>query len=244
MKIIFRCDPNLREHLPPPVSARDCLPGWLRDMPTKAHSEFHGRDIRTVKQCPPFVDAMTHGFMIFLPCDVGVSNGQFSWNWDLPKPRAHKHPRAPLSFHVPEQIRGSALERETLPDQAAMKFNSFWTVELEDGWSLFVIHPANRSDLPFRTLTGMVDCDRFHDAGINFPAIWTDRDFEGTLPKGLPVAQCFPVKREALQLVSEVFEERHVEAYDETVGRVLSDDGVYRKEFREKRPRSTVEKTD
>ena len=61
MRMIFRCDPALSDHLPRPVPARSALPDWLRAMPAKAHSEIHGRDIRTVKQCPPFVDAMAYG---------------------------------------------------------------------------------------------------------------------------------------------------------------------------------------
>ncbi len=52
----------------------------------------------------------------------------------------------------------------------AIKFNSFWTIELEEGWSLLAMHPANRHDLPFRLLTGVVDSDRFNDIGIFFPS--------------------------------------------------------------------------
>jgi hypothetical protein len=58
MRMIFRCDPALTDYLPRPIPARSALPDWLRAMPAKAHSEIHGRDIRTVKQCPPFIDAM------------------------------------------------------------------------------------------------------------------------------------------------------------------------------------------
>ena len=75
MRMIFRCDPRLSEHLLRPVPARTALPDWLRAMPAKAHSEIHGRDIRTVKQCPPFVDAMAYGVMILLSCDVTVERG-------------------------------------------------------------------------------------------------------------------------------------------------------------------------
>ena len=70
MRMIFRCDPALSDHLPRPVPARGMLPDWLRAMPAKAHSDIHGRDIRTVKQCPPFIDAMAYGVTILLPCDV------------------------------------------------------------------------------------------------------------------------------------------------------------------------------
>ena len=121
--------------------------------------------------------------------------------------------------------------------QAAIKFNSFWTIELEPGWSLFATHPVNRDDLPFRLITGLVDADRFHDGGINFPAIWTQPDFSGVLPKGTPVAQVFAVPRAAPQLEFEAFDEAHKQAYAKTVAEVLASPNVYRKRFRARRGR-------
>lgn len=233
MRIVFRCDPALAEILPRPVAARGMLPDWLRSMPAKVHSEIHGRSIRTVKQCPPFVDAMSYGFMILLPCDVTVRNGGFSWHWDTAGPSTKGHPRSPLSFHVAEQLTGAP----QFNGLASVKFNSFWTIELEDGWSLFATHPVNRDDLPFRLVTGIVDSDRFQDAGINFPAIWSDRNFSGVLPKGTPVAQCFAVPRAVSELVFESFDPAREEAYSKTVADVLAAPGVYRKQFRVKRSR-------
>src|SRR5437763_568402 len=81
MKIVFRCDPALEAVLPRPQLAREALPGWLRSMAPRMPSEMHGRAIRTVKQCPPFVDAMAHGFVLGLPCDVEVVDGSFRWHW-------------------------------------------------------------------------------------------------------------------------------------------------------------------
>ncbi|MBI3524367.1 MAG: hypothetical protein HY066_07530 [Betaproteobacteria bacterium] len=240
MHIIFRCDPALIDLLPRPIPARLALPDWLRNMPTKAFSELHGRDIRTVKQCPPFVDAMSHGFMILLPCDVRVDRGSFSWEWDLPPLTVKEHPRSPLSFHVPAQTTGAPFHSA---DFSALKFNSYWTIELETGWSLFTTHPVNRDDLPFRLLTGLVDADRFTDAGINFPAIWTQPEFTGVLPKGTPVAQCFPVPRSAPALVCESFTPEQATRYNRMVAEVLTTPGVYRKRFRAKRGGS-VDKTD
>ena len=237
MRIVLRCDPALAEVLPRPVPARGVLPDWLRAMPAKAYSPIHGREIRTVKQCPPFIDAMAHGFMILLPCDVTVNNGAFAWDWAVPEPSTKGHPRAPLSFHVAEQLVGSPLSSEL----AALKFNSFWTIELEEGWSLFATHPVNRLDLPFRLLTGIVDSDRFYDGGINFPAVWTDPSFSGVLQRGTPVAQCFPVPRVALELVFESFDAIREAAYTRTVTEVLKTPGVYRKQFRVKRARLTSE---
>jgi hypothetical protein len=67
MKITFRCDPALVDLLPRPLPARAVLPDWLRAMAPRVPSPVHQRSIRTVKQCPPFVDAMSHGFMMLLP---------------------------------------------------------------------------------------------------------------------------------------------------------------------------------
>lgn len=238
MRIVLRCDPALSDILPRPVPARSMLPQWLRTMPAKAHSPIHGREIRTAKQCPPFIDAMAHGLLILLPCDVSVENGRFTWDWPIPHPATERHPRAPLSFHVPEQMLGSPLASS----RAAIKFNSFWTIELEEGWSLYATHPVNRDDLPFRTVTGLVDCDRFHDAGINFPAVWTDPQFSGVLAKGTPVVQCFPVPRAAPDLVFESFDTDRAARYEQIVGEVLVEPGVYRKRFRDKAGRSSAKK--
>ena len=231
MNITFRCDPALIDLLPRPVPAKAALPAWLRAMAPRADSAVHGRSIRTLKQCPPFVDAMGHGFMILLPCDVHVHGGEFGWNWPLPPLGIEGHPRAPLSFHVPEQIAGSPLARGT---QSAIKFNSFWTIELEPGWSLLAMHPANRDDLPFRLVTGLVDADRFFDVGINFPAVWIDPEFDGVLPRGTPIAQCCPVPREVPTLVCEPMSASHVAGYDALAEKIMAGPGVYRKGYRRK----------
>ena len=232
MRIRFRCDPALLDRLPRPVPARQALPDWLRSMPRSAFSDTHGQEVRTVKQCPPFVDAMSHGFVIPLPCDVVAKDGRLSWDWDLPPLSVEAHPRSPLSFHVPAQVSGTPFHR---PDTAIVKFNSFWTVELEPGYSLFATHPLNRFDLPFRLLTGLVDADRFSDVGILFPAVWVDPGFEGTLARGTPVAHCFPVSREPLELDIAAFEAEHAARYEATADKLLSETGLYRKSFRAKR---------
>jgi hypothetical protein len=122
-----------------------------------------------------------------------------------------------------------------------VKFNSFWTIELEPGYSLFATHPVNRADLPFRLLSGLVDCDRFSDVGVLFPAVWTNPDFEGVLPRGTPVAQCFPVERTTLELHCEALSAAGARRYDETAAALLSRRGVYRRKFRARRGRSTSE---
>ncbi len=236
MRIVFRCDPALYDRLPRPVAARGVLPDWLRNMPASAFSELHEQQIRTVKHCPPFIDAMAHGFVIPLPCDVTVRDGKFSWSWDLPPLAVETHPRSPLSFHVPAQLTETPFHD---PARAVIKFNSFWTIELEPGYALFATHPVNRADLPFRLLTGLVDADRFNDVGILFPAVWVDPNFDGVLPAGTPVAQCFAVTRDVAELVVEPLSHEAQRRYDETGAALLSKPGVYRRRYRARRSRSS-----
>src|SRR5699024_4097904 len=209
MHVVFRCDPNLVDHLRPPQPARAVLPDWLKKMPSSTHSELHGGGIRTVKHCPPFVDAMTHGFVFTLACDVRVEDGVFSWDWSLPEPAARHHPRAPLSFHAPAQAEDAPFHAD---DRVIVKFNSSWTVQLPAGYSLFVMPLVNREDLPFRPLCGMVDADQYNEVGILFPVIWQQPEFEGVLQQGTPVVQCFPVARESLHCTIEVFDAARIQA--------------------------------
>jgi hypothetical protein len=238
MRVTFRCDPALIDRLARPIPARQTLPEWLRNMPGTAWSALHNEDVRTVKHCPPFVDAMAFGFVIPLPCDVTMRGGVLSWDWDLPPLSPEAHPRSPISFHVPAQVMATPFHDAAT---SIVKFNSFWTIELEPGYSLFATHPVNRADLPFRLLSGLVDCDRFSDVGVLFPAVWTNPDFEGVLPRGTPVAQCFPVARTTLELHCEALSAAAARRYDETAAALLSRRGVYRRKFRARRGRSTGE---
>ena len=228
MIVTLRCDPALEAALPRPAPAREALPAWLKAMPMLAPSDMHdGAAIRTVKQCPPFLDAMRAGFMMPLPCDVRYRDGVFGWDWALPEPSLAGHPRAPISFHSAAQVAGAPFGVDNL-----IKFIGFWTIELPPGWSLLATHPVNRDDLPFRTLTGLVDADAFNEIGLLFPARWLDPATPCVLPRGTPVAQCIPVPREPQALEFGVIAGARADAFARVGAAVLSEPGVYRKQFR------------
>ena len=229
LPITFRCPPELKDWLPEPVAAAAGLPEWLRTMPQQAVSALTGVADDTVKRCPPAIDAMTTGFLIPLICDVRVENGEFSWDEDMPGGGIAPFARSPLGVHDPSQLAGTPLHD---PDRFLVKFHNLWTIEAPPGWSLLFTHPANRFDLPFTTLTGLVDCDRYHDAWINFPAHWHDAGFSGVLPKGTPVAQCFPIKRERWAAETAVFTEAEAQVVRELLAEIRREPGVYRRKFR------------
>ena len=228
LTLTFRCAPELEGLLPPPIPAAHGLPDWLRTMPAHAFSALADGEADTVKRCPPFVDAMTAGFLIPLWCDVRVEDGEFAWDVDLPAGGVD-FPRSPIGTHEPGNVAGTPLFD---PDRAVIKFHNLWTVEAPAGWALLFTHPVNRFDLPFTTLTGMVDCDRYKDAWIHFPAHWRDPGFSGVLAKGTPVAQVFPVRREAWAVETAVFTDDESRRVQDLLGDVRRDPGVYRKRFR------------
>jgi hypothetical protein len=229
MTLTFRCAPELTSVLPPPFPAVEGLPDWFKALPQKTYNAIAQEDSQTVKRCPPFIDAMTYGFMMPLPCDLKVENGEFSWDFDLPVNIANTVMRSPISFHDPSQVIGTPYHQD---DRFIIKFNNFWTIETPPGYSLLFTHPLNRIDLPFTTISGMVDTDRFSHNLVNFPARWHDADFNGVLPRGTPVAQCIPVRRELWAGRFETMSREWIEKLSHTTDRLTRETGVYRRNFR------------
>jgi len=229
MTLKFRCPGVLDEILPRPIPAVSGLPGWFKDLPQSAFNSTMGAESQTVKKCPPFIDAMTYGFLMPLPIDLEVRDGEFAWSFEVPRGFVSEYSHSPIGFHDPSQVVGTPFFEE---DRFIIKFNSFWTIEAPPGYSILFTHPVNRADLPFMTLTGLVDCDTFHDSPINFPARWHDASFNGVLPKGTPVAQCLPVKRESWVGQFDTFTVEDTERMVRTSSAIGQETDVYRRRFR------------
>ncbi|MEM1383895.1 MAG: hypothetical protein AAF713_08905 [Pseudomonadota bacterium] len=229
VKITARCHPALRALLPEPMPARRALPEWLRKMPNEAVSEtLSGTTVRTFKQCPPILDAMALGIMIPLVCDLEVRGGEIVWDWEPPLIPDHNVSRAPVGMHSREQAEGAPFQ----PDGLVVKFTNFWTLEAPEGWQVLFTHPFNRPDLPFHTLTGLVDVDRFSDGYVHFPALWRDPDWEGVLPRGTPVAQAIPLPRQAVDVSAQTMTDDDAARVQALMLELKSGPGLYRKRFR------------
>jgi hypothetical protein len=227
--IAFRCPPELEPSLPRPIPAVLGLPEWFKAMPQRAVSGLTQTPNLTVKKCPPFIDAMTYGFLIPLVADLRVDAGEISWEREATRGALTHYSRSPIDFHDNAQVAGTPFFDE---DRFIIKFNNFWTIELPPGYSLLVTHPVNRHDLPFVTLTGIVDADRYRDNFIHFPAYWRDAEFSGVLPKGTPIAQCLPLKRDAWRAQFDTITGEAASRLHETMGTVAREPGVYRRQFR------------
>ena len=227
--ITARCHPLLEPLLPKPVPAGRALPSWLRDMPGKAASPtLGGLDVRTLKHCSPLIDSLSLGILIPLATDLTVEGGHLAWDWDPPIIPDAPITRAPVGIHVPEQATGAPIDAQ---GRFVIKFTNYWTLSVPAGWSLLFTHPLNRTDLPFHTLSGVVDCDGFSEGYVHFPALLRD-GFEGTIARGTPVAQAIPVRREQAELTIDVLSDEAIRTSRTIQETLAADPGLYRKRFR------------
>lgn len=189
----------------PPRPSTMFLPEWYKnfklyvgtDKEYGIHKEF-ARDVNTtLKACTPFLDAMTTGYMVELASDIEFSKEgnqlqiKFRTDQDLIGP------------HLYEQTYNLPRTNNEFKDTAKWLFD--WKIETPKGYSCLYTHPLNRSDLPFRTLSGVVDTDRYPDS-VHFPFQMIDFDHKFILEKGTPICQVFPFKRENWESSIEEFQ--------------------------------------
>lgn len=171
--------------------ATDFIPDWYRVSPSRSPGAKGELDVRsrvstsTYKKCTPFQDAMTIGYIVCTSADIEVLDveGQKMFLW--------KSHRVLVSPHSPWQTNGFAIPKGYLG--IAYKFLNEFSIKTPKGVSTLFISPLNRHDLPFLSISGVVDTDNY-DLDINFPFLIKE-DFTGIIPKGTPIIQLIPFER-------------------------------------------------
>jgi hypothetical protein len=170
--------------------AKSFIPKWYKDV--ESHNiknlKFTNNDpVKNVKSCVPFLDSITSGYMIELWCDVhfeSLPDGSHYIRWGDANP-------APIG------IRNTELNKIPTPIGCS-KYHYVWqnpySIETPNGYSILVTHPNNRIDLPFFTLSGIIDSDSVMPPGV-IP-FFIKEGFSGVLEAGTPIAQVIPFKRE------------------------------------------------
>jgi hypothetical protein len=165
--------------------AKNHVPEWYKKIPKWKNNEIFKVEEgfgHSMKLCMPFLDSLTSGYMILLPNDLYVKNQDgapyLTWKDAEFPPKWRKdvsNPNIVPSGHFPLEYTWQISVAYTIPQ----------------GYSMLVTHPFNRSDLPFTTLTGIVDGGLVmsHIGSLPF---YIKEGFEGIIPQGTPIAQILP----------------------------------------------------
>jgi hypothetical protein len=200
MRITFvstSADPSI----PEPIPAVKKIPEWYKLIPRYTGKEkkpkLNNDTDGTIKTCMPVLDAMTAGYLILSPADIYISktSEETYYNW------ANHNA---ITFHSPNQIKGYPKSDVKLKGEKPPKFTNPWIVKTPKGYSCLFVTPFHH-DLPFSILPGVVDTDTYFNA-VNFPFI-PDPNFEGLIPRGTPIAQVIPFKRESWEMSIDSVEE-------------------------------------
>jgi hypothetical protein len=185
MEIIFTNVTAFELESPQPASK--LIPTWYKDTVSYVGGvkkpTGDGKTDPTIKRCMPVFDALTAGYIISSPADVYVSikDGQQYFEW------AALHL---INFHPIEQAPNHPLKN----GYYYPKWNNPWSIKTPKGYSVLVVQPMHRGSV-FTILPGIVDTDSYTPP-ISFPMVINDPLFEGLIPKGTPIAQIIPFKRD------------------------------------------------
>jgi hypothetical protein len=200
--LVIKFTPGFTGHggrLTAPVPGVSNVPEWYRSL-----ARFHmsndditlgvnnniGTDGAMVatKMCMPFFDALTGGYHYVLEDDLYVDldpNGMPILSWGGEVMLVDKRPT--IELPLPDNCH---------PIHYGWRMN--WYYETPPGYSVLITHPMNRFDLPFYTMSGIVESDIW---GLPvFTAFFLKRNFIGVIPKGTPLFQIIPFKRENWEL--------------------------------------------
>lgn len=230
-----------RSLLSPPRPARLSIPQWLRDqpgkyevdVPEKLAEHYQNRSPGlTVKRCMPFFDVISQDFVVVTNFDVAVTRLPDHSQMIQPLPDNAK--QKTLAF--PDEVQGHPrMQFDHLPlpkefsQDSAPKWIFRYGLKTPKGYSIIFHHPHNRIDLPFYTLSGMVDVDTYNHP-VNFPFV-IKKDFFGIIPKGTPVVQFSIVKRDSWETVNKKFSLKTIDKFNEEFKN--ANDNHYKKHYRD-----------
>jgi hypothetical protein len=185
--------------------AKSFIPEWYKDSSRyvgnndKLQVSLDGNSNPGIKLCSPFLDSLTTGYIATLWQDIYVEKTELgsSIRW---RPSQHEKHIESSDSPVNERPRRNG-PAEHLPTPAGHQEQHFawlhpYTFELPEGYSAIVTHPLNRFDLPFTTLSGVVDADLFPMVPGNIP-FFIKNNFSGLIKQGTPIFQIIPFKRES-----------------------------------------------
>lgn len=185
-QIEFLCDPRLDGVIPKPYPAKQFIPDWYKRLESYHKEENKITPTPTLKRCPPFLDAMSAGWIIPLVADVHLNviddGAGVSWESDFIYPIIENHKLPQVATHPKAP-------------KVPLKILNYWMVKTPPGWSSLFISPINRIDDKLELMAGIVETDNFYEY-VNFPGFVKIIEGYFKLDSGYPLMQVIPFKRE------------------------------------------------
>ena len=179
---------NEDKDAPHPVSAKKIVPKWYKEAELDYSSDT-GETLGGLKRCLPFLDGLMSGYVLLTWVDIHIKKNEnkeidISWENSQDVQQSQIAERKGLSGH-------------TIPRPAGHLNNHLvwlpqWGWKTPRGYSTLVTHPLNRFDLPFTTMSAVVDSDKYFTGG-NIP-FFIKEDFEGLYLKALHLLKLFQLK--------------------------------------------------
>jgi hypothetical protein len=177
-------------------SAKKHIPEWYKQSSQKIKGlenyslvpNFPTATTSTYKKCSPFLDALTNGYIFCLSQDIEVIRQDDGSPYILWRGAGID----PISWH--NNVQWEGLKRPENSYEYLYKWENSFVIKTPKRYSTLFTHPHNRFDLPFYTLSGVVDTDKFIFP-IQFPFFIKD-NFTGIIKSGTPVAQMTFFKRD------------------------------------------------
>lgn len=193
--------------IPNPKPSKNYLSDWFKGMPPHQPTINGRSQDGTAKKCAPFTDALTSGYTQELMCDVQVeykgvdpNTGEdiVAYTW--------AGPVKPLSTRAQD-----TQSKKVFPNFEGYYSTEFhwltqWEPRTPEGYSTLYMHPANRLDLPFMTMNGIIDTDRWSVTGP-LPFM-IKKGFQGLIPAGTPIYQMIFIKRDDWQSSALEYDEK------------------------------------
>lgn len=197
-EIHFEINDKLAHAAKQPTPASKARPSWWKQIqPYHAdikHDRFVDATSGTIKTCPAITDIQDFGYMMYFPFDIYVDATDINQlRVEIPPRLLDKEGGSHyVSSHFAWQVDGFKVGEEFHPQH--IKINPVFGVSTPKGYSVWMTHPTNRTDLPFRTMDSLVDTD-------TYTAFWTviifiKKGFKGVIEAGTPMLQVMPFKRD------------------------------------------------
>ncbi len=137
--------------------------------------------------CVPLLESFTSGYIQKTHCDLFIGDIDNELNM---------YSSGPIELATAREstFLKDAIEEKFYPVDFSWKLP--WVPKTKRGYSVLITHPLNRFDLPFLTMSGVIDSDNFHHAPFPNLPFFVDKNFSGVIPEGTPICQIIPFKRD------------------------------------------------